>query len=93
VRPQLLERLLRHIQDPVRLQDVEIGGLHLQNEVLDRRRLVEAGDIRADAARLVVRQDRPPGKERLTRLDDPVVVSLSPPANSRGVDGIPGKFE
>ena len=67
-----------HGEDPARLQDVEIGDLHLLDEILKRHRFFELCDIHPQAARLIVREDSAPGEEGLPRLDAPVVVFLGP---------------
>ena len=58
----LLHGLLRHIEEPRRLQDAEIGNFHLLNEVLDRYGLLHAGDIGGQTAPLIIRQDAAPGE-------------------------------
>ena len=73
-----LVRLFRHGEHPIRLQDVEIGDFDIPDDVLNRCRLFEPGDIRRNAAGVIIRRDPAAGKEGLSDLDVPVVVFLGP---------------
>ena len=67
-------RLSGCLVDFLRAQNIKVSRFNVPDHVLNPRRFLQAGNLFADAAGLIIGQNSAAGKKRLSGFDDPVVI-------------------